>query len=254
MGIVYEAEQLRPVKRAVAIKVIKLGMDTREVITRFDAERQALAMMDHPNIARIFDAGATDDGRPYFVMEFFRGPPITRYCDEKSLSTEERLKLFVEVCDAVQHAHTKGVIHRDVKPGNILVTEIDGSPSPKVIDFGIVKATTGSLTDRTLQTESGQMLGTPEYMSPEQALLSDGSDVDTRSDVYSLGAVLYELLSGTQPFDERGVVLHIGEFQQLPIPEIRVGDSDRNQHAEQGTQYRRLPSGLFDHQKQRRGE
>jgi serine/threonine protein kinase len=201
MGVVYEAEQLRPVKRTVAIKVIKLGMDTSEVIARFDAERQALAMMDHPGIARVYDAGATETGRPYFVMEFVRGVPITRYCDEKTLSTQDRLQLFAKVCDAVQHAHMKGIIHRDLKPGNILVTEIDGEPSPKVIDFGIVKATSTSLTERTLQTEMGQLLGTPEYMSPEQARPGADGDVDTRSDVYSLGAVLYELLSGSQPFD-----------------------------------------------------
>jgi eukaryotic-like serine/threonine-protein kinase len=201
MGSVYEAEQLHPVKRTVALKVIKLGMDTREVIARFEAERQALAVMDHPAIARVYDAGATDTGRPYFVMELVNGVPITQFCDQKTLSTRDRLELFIKVCDAVQHAHTKGVIHRDLKPGNILVTEVDDVPSPKVIDFGIVKATSTPLTERTLQTELGQMLGTPEYMSPEQARPGDGIDVDTRSDVYSLGAVLYELLCGSQPFD-----------------------------------------------------
>ena len=212
MGSVYEAEQLRPVKRTVALKVIKLGMDTREVIARFDAERQALAMMDHPNIARVYDAGATDTGRPYFVMEFVRGVSITRYCDDKTLSLQQRLELFISVCEAIQHAHMKGIIHRDLKPGNILVAEIDGKPSPKVIDFGIAKATAQPLTEHTKQTDIGQMLGTPEYMSPEQAHV-ESEDVDTRSDVYSLGAVLYELLSGVQPFDATS--LRSGGYQEI---------------------------------------
>ena len=200
-GVVYMAEQAEPVRRRVALKVIKLGMDTRQVIARFEAERQALAMMDHPNIARVLDAGATDAGRPYFVMELVRGIKITDYCDQQKLSTRQRLDLFVQVCQAVQHAHQKGVIHRDLKPSNILVTEQDGKAVPKIIDFGIAKATTAApLTDKTLFTAFEQFIGTPAYMSPEQAGLG-GLDVDTRSDVYSLGVLLYELLTGKQPFD-----------------------------------------------------
>jgi serine/threonine protein kinase/tetratricopeptide (TPR) repeat protein len=201
-GVVFLAEQQTPVVRRVALKVIKLGMDTRAVIARFEAERQALAMMDHPNIARVLDAGATDAGRPYFVMELVRGEPITQYCDRAKLGTRQRLDLFIAVCQAVQHAHQKGVIHRDIKPGNVLVTVADGRPIPKVIDFGIAKATHGRLTQRTLFTEHRQLIGTPEYMSPEQAEMS-GVDIDTRSDIYSLGVLLYELLTGTTPFDPR---------------------------------------------------
>ena len=201
-GQVYMAEQEHPVRRRVALKVIKLGMDTKQVVARFEAERQALAMMDHPHIARVFEAGATASGRPYFVMELVRGVPITEYCDQNNLSTRERLELFVPVCHAVQHAHHKGVIHRDLKPGNILVTLHDGVPVPKVIDFGIAKATNHRLTERTLFTEFRQMIGTPAYMSPEQAEMS-GLDVDTRSDVYSLGVILYELLTGTTPFGDK---------------------------------------------------
>jgi serine/threonine protein kinase/Flp pilus assembly protein TadD len=200
MGVVYVAEQTQPVRRKVALKIIKPGMDTRQVIARFEAERQALAMMDHPNIARVHDGGATESGRPYFVMELVRGIPITDYCDRERLSIPERLELFVLVCRAVQHAHQKGVIHRDLKPSNILVTVIDGAAVPKVIDFGVAKATGGALTDRTLYTGFHQFVGTPLYMSPEQADLS-GIDVDTRGDVYSLGVLLYELLTGTTPFD-----------------------------------------------------
>jgi serine/threonine protein kinase/type II secretory pathway pseudopilin PulG len=203
-GRVYQAEQLEPVRREVALKVIKLGMDTRQVMARFEAERQALAMMDHPGIARVFDAGATSSGRPYFVMELVRGVSITRYCDDNRLTTRERLELFVKVCSAVQHAHQKGVIHRDLKPGNILVTMHDGVPIPKVIDFGIAKATSVRLTERTIFTESRQFVGTPEYMSPEQAEMS-GLDVDTRADVYSLGVILYELLVGRTPFDSEAL-------------------------------------------------
>ena len=199
-GLVYMAEQEEPVRRRVALKVIKLGMDTKQVIARFEAERQALAMMDHPNIARVFEAGATEAGRPYFVMELVRGIKITDYCDEHNLSTNERLDLFTQVCRAVQHAHQKGVIHRDLKPSNILVASNDGVPVPKVIDFGIAKATQGRLTDQTLFTAFEQFVGTPAYMSPEQAELTM-QDVDTRTDIYSLGVLLYELLTSRTPFD-----------------------------------------------------
>src|SRR5947207_5342275 len=195
------AGQEEPVRRRAALKVIKLGMDPKQVVARFEAERQALAMMDHPNIAKVHDAGATESGRPYFVMELVRGIPITDYCDRERLSLAERLELFVLVCRAVQHAHQKGIIHRDLKPSNILVTIIDGAAVPKVIDFGVAKATGASLTERTLYTAFQQFIGTPLYMSPEQADLS-GMDVDTRSDIYSLGVLLYELLTGTTPFDQ----------------------------------------------------
>ena len=186
MGIVYLAEQEQPFRRRVALKVIKLGMDTREVVSRFESERQAMALMEHPNIASVFDAGATVDGRPYFVMEYVPGIPITDYCDGQKLSTRARLQLFAQVCAAVQHAHQKGIIHRDLKPSNVLVMEQDGRPVPKVIDFGIAKAIKQQLTERTLFTEQGLLIGTPEYMSPEQASLGD-RDVDTRTDIYSLG-------------------------------------------------------------------
>jgi eukaryotic-like serine/threonine-protein kinase len=204
-GVVYVAEQTEPVRRRVALKVIKLGMDTRSVIARFEAERQALAMMDHPNIARVLDAGATETGRPYFVMELVRGIKITDYCDQNHLDTTQRLALFVQVCHAVQHAHQKGIIHRDIKPSNILVTLHDGVPVPKVIDFGIAKATEGRLTDLTVYTEMRQFIGTPAYMSPEQAEMS-GLDIDTRSDIYSLGVLLYELLTGHTPFDAQELI------------------------------------------------
>ena len=197
-----DTEQREPVKRRVALKIIKLGMDTREVVARFEAERQALALMDHPNIARVFDGGATETGRPYFVMELVRGVPITEYCDAARLSVKARLELLSQVCHAVQHAHQKGLIHRDLKPSNILVTVIDDHAVPKVIDFGVAKATQGPLTDKTLFTRFHQFVGTPAYMSPEQAGLG-GLDVDTRSDIYSLGVLLYELLTGVPPFDSR---------------------------------------------------
>ncbi len=201
-GVVFAAEQTEPVKRRVALKIVKLGMDTRQVIARFEAERQALALMDHPNIAKVFDAGATETGRPYFVMELVRGLPITQYCDTRRLAIAERLQLFARVCDAIQHAHQKGVIHRDIKPTNVMVTEMGEQIVPKVIDFGIAKATHATLTEKTLFTEMRQMIGTPEYMSPEQASVS-GLDIDTRTDVYSLGVLLYELLAGATPFDSR---------------------------------------------------
>ena len=203
-GVVFKAEQERPVRRLVALKVIKPGMDTGEVITRFEAERQALALMDHQNIAKVFDAGSTAAGRPYFVMELVRGSPVTDYADQRQLPTADRVALAVQVCRAVQHAHSKGIIHRDLKPSNVLVTTADDKPVPKVIDFGIAKATQGRLTDRTLFTAHRQLIGTPQYMSPEQAD-TDGIDVDTRTDVYSLGVLLYELLVGTTPLDARSL-------------------------------------------------
>ncbi|MGA2231356.1 MAG: protein kinase [Tepidisphaeraceae bacterium] len=199
-GVVYVAEQKQPIKRRVALKIIKLGMDTRAVVARFEAERQALAMMDHPNIAKVYDAGATEAGRPYFAMELVRGIKITEYCDQHKLNTKQRIELFIQICNAIQHAHQKGIIHRDVKPSNVLVTLHDGVPVPKVIDFGIAKATHGDLTDKTVYTQFQQFIGTPAYMSPEQAEMS-GLDVDTRSDIYSLGVLLYELLTGRTPFD-----------------------------------------------------
>jgi serine/threonine protein kinase/dienelactone hydrolase len=201
MAVVYMAEQTKPIRRKVALKIIKLGMDTKSVIARFEAERQALAMMDHPNIARVLDAGATETGRPYFVMELVTGVSITEYCDKNNLNTKERLELFIQVCNAVQHAHQKGIIHRDIKPTNVMVARHEGKPVPKVIDFGIAKATNQKLTEKTLFTRYAHIIGTPAYMSPEQADLGD-LDVDTRSDIYSLGVLLYELLTGTTPFSE----------------------------------------------------
>jgi hypothetical protein len=211
-GDVYLAEQTAPVRRKVALKVVKLGMDTKQVVARFEAERQALAMMDHPNIASVHDAGTTETGRPYFAMEYVPGVSLTRYCDEQRLDTDERLGLFLEVCDAVQYAHEKGIIHRDIKPSNLLVERIGDRHVAKVIDFGIAKAVGFSLTERTLYTEQGQLVGTPEYMSPEQAELSP-LNVDTRSDIYSLGVVLYELLVGTLPFDP--TVFRLGTINEM---------------------------------------
>ncbi|MEZ4387191.1 MAG: serine/threonine-protein kinase [Candidatus Krumholzibacteriia bacterium] len=227
-GTVFLAEQLEPVSREVALKVIKLGMDTRQVIARFEAERQALAMMDHPGIAKVFDAGATGSGRPYFVMELVKGEPITDYCDRRRLRTRQRLELFTRVCAAVQHAHQKGIIHRDIKPSNVLVTEVEGAAAPKVIDFGIAKATRRRLTEKTIFTQEAQFVGTPAYMSPEQAESSD-LDIDTRSDIYSLGVLLYELLAGATPFDStRLLSAGYGEIQRIirevdpPRPSARV--------------------------------
>lgn len=198
-GLVYVADQQSPIRRRVALKIIKPGMESREVLTRFEAERQAIALMDHPNIARVFDAGVTESAQPYFVMELVRGVPLTEYCDGHQLDISERLELFVEICNAVQHAHQKGIIHRDLKPSNILVTLQDGHPLVKVIDFGVAKAIGQSLTIKTMYTRFASMVGTPAYMSPEQAGMSTG-DIDTRSDIYSLGVLLYELLTGTTPF------------------------------------------------------
>jgi non-specific serine/threonine protein kinase/serine/threonine-protein kinase len=202
MGEVFEAEQERPVRRKVALKLIKWGMNTKQVVARFESERQALAMMDHPNIARVYDGGATEQGRPYFAMEFVRGEPITQYCDRHLLNTRERLKLFMQVCEGVQHAHQKGIIHRDLKPSNVLVAIQENKPVPKIIDFGVAKATEQRLTEKTVFTQMGVLIGTPEYMSPEQAEMTV-LDIDTRTDVYSLGVMLYELMTGVLPFDPK---------------------------------------------------
>jgi serine/threonine protein kinase len=215
MGAVWMAQQTEPVKRPVAVKLIKAGMDSRQVIARFEAERQARALMDHPNIARVLDAGTTDAGRPYFVMDLVRGVPITRYCDEHHLTPRQRLELFIPVCQAVQHAHQKGIIHRDLKPSNVPVALYDGRPVPKVIDFGIAKAAGQPLTDKTLVTGFGNIVGTPEYMSPEQAE-SNQLDIDTRSDIYSLGVLLYELLAGSPPFTRKELA-KVGMLEMLRV-------------------------------------
>jgi serine/threonine protein kinase len=212
-GVVFMAEQTQPVRRRVAIKILKQGMDTRHVVARFEAERQALAIMDHPSIAKVLDGGATPSGRPFFVMELVKGVPITDYCDQNHLTPRQRLELVVPVCQAVQHAHQKGIIHRDLKPSNVLVTMHDTTPVVKVIDFGVAKALGQELTDKTLFTSFAQMIGTPLYMSPEQAGQS-GLDIDTRSDIYSLGVLLYELLTGTTPFTKE-------RFRQEAYDEIR---------------------------------
>ncbi|MBN2514333.1 MAG: protein kinase [Sedimentisphaerales bacterium] len=227
MATVYMAEQKQPMSRRVALKIIKLGMDTKQVIGRFEAERQALAMMDHPNIATVLDAGTTETGRPYFVMELVRGLTITEFCDKNGLTTQERLELFVSVCRAVQHAHQRGIIHRDIKPSNVLVTLHDGKPVAKVIDFGIAKALNQRLTEKTVFTRYAQMIGTPEYMSPEQAEMS-GLDVDTRTDVFSLGVLLYELLTGTTPFDSEYLLSKgYGEMQRIIREEEPIRPSTR---------------------------
>ena len=257
MGVVYMAEQEQPVRRKVALKVIKLGMDTKQVIARFEAERQALAMMEHEHIARVLDAGSTESGRPYFVMELVRGVPINDYCDTHKLATKERLALFVDVCRAVQHAHQKGIIHRDLKPTNVLVTSHDGRPVPKIIDFGVAKATNQKLTERTLFTEFRQIIGTPEYMSPEQAEMS-GLDVDTRSDIYALGVLMYQLLTGTTPVDPTD--LRTAGFEEMtrmiredepPSPSTRIsklgGDAEaiaKNRASDAGSLSRLLQGDL----------
>jgi serine/threonine protein kinase len=258
MGIVYLAEQTQPIKRKVALKVIKPGMDSKRVIARFEAERQALALLDHPNIAHVYDAGTTENGRPYFVMEYVEGLPITEHCDRHKLTIEERLKLFIQICEAVQHAHQKGIIHRDIKPTNIIVSiEVDKS-IPKIIDFGVAKALSQPLTEKTLVTEHGQMLGTPEYMSPEQAEMT-GEDIDTRSDIYSLGILLYELLTGVLPFEaealRKGGINHARKMiceQEPKTPSTRLSRLSRekttqlakSRRAEPGALQRRLRGDL----------
>src|SRR5438128_9758519 len=258
MGVVWMAEQTEPVKRKVALKIIKPGMDSRQVIARFEAERQALAMMDHVNIARVLDGGTTggepgcvSTGRPYFVMELVHGVPITKYCDDNHLTPRERLELFVPVCQAIQHAHQKGIIHRDIKPSNVMITLYDGKPVPKVIDFGVAKATEQRLTERTLFTQYGTMVGTLEYMSPEQAEMS-GLGADTRSDIYSLGVLLYELLTGSTPLSHKRVreaayaeVLRMIKEEEPPKPSTRLSTTEElpSIAANRGLEPRKL-SGL----------
>ncbi len=235
MGVVYMAVQKEPVKRKVALKVIKPGMDTREVVTRFEGERQALALMNHESIAKVLDGGSTESGRPYFVMELVEGTPITAFCDEARYNTRQRLELFGHVCGAVQHAHQKGIIHRDLKPSNILVTNYDHVAVPKVIDFGIARAVYQPLTDQSVYTNVAQMIGTPLYMSPEQAQRS-GLDIDTRTDVYSLGVLLYELLSGSTPFEKERLqnssldeVKRVIREEDPPRPSTRVSALNADQ-------------------------
>jgi serine/threonine protein kinase len=237
MGEVWLAEQVKPIHRTVALKLIKAGMDTKAVVARFESERQALALMDHPNIARVFDAGATPEGRPYFVMEYVPGLPITEYCDKHRLTIAERLELFIQVCEGVQHAHQKAIIHRDLKPSNVLVVEQDNKPVPKIIDFGLAKATAQRLTDKTMFTELGMMLGTPEYMSPEQADQTE-QNIDTRTDVYSLGIILYQLLVGMLPFEGQTAragtleaVLRIIREQEPPKPSTKIRSLGDNSNA-----------------------
>ena len=234
MGVVYLAEQQKPLRRRVALKLIKLGMDTKDVLARFESERQALAVMNHPNIAKVHDAGSTEQGRPYFVMEYVQGVPITDYCDRHRLTTRERLEAFIPVCQAIHHAHQKAIIHRDVKPSNILVSVEDGRPVPKVIDFGVAKATSQRLTERTLFTQHGMLVGTPEYMSPEQAEMT-GLDIDVTTDIYSLGVVLYELLAGALPFDPQALraaghdeMRRIIREEDPPKPSTRVSTLGAN--------------------------
>ena len=253
MGEVWLAEQTHPVRRQVALKVIKAGMDTAQVVTRFEAERQALAMMDHPAIATVYDGGSTPEGRPYFAMEYVKGEPITTYCDRQRLTTQSRLALFMQVCEGVQHAHQKGIIHRDLKPSNVLVTIQDDHPVPKIIDFGVAKATAQHLTERTLYTELGVMIGTPEYMSPEQAEMG-GLDIDTRTDVYALGVILYELLTGALPFDRKELrQAGFAEIQRTirekepPRPSTRItqlGPASTEAATNRHTEPRRLASEL----------
>jgi serine/threonine protein kinase len=231
MGVVYMAEQEQPVRRKVALKIIKPGMDSRQVVARFEAERQALAMMDHLHIAKVFDGGVTATGRPYFIMELVHGVPITKFCDDNQLTPRQRLELFVPVCQAIQHAHQKGIIHRDVKPSNVLVTMYDDKPVPKVIDFGVAKATDQRLTEKTMFTQFGTLVGTFEYMSPEQAEMN-ALGVDTRSDIYSLGVLLYELLTDTTPLEQRRLreaaydeVLRLIREEEAPRPSLRISTS-----------------------------
>lgn len=251
MGLVYLAEQEEPIRRQVAVKLIKLGMDTREVIARFETERQVLALMSHPHIAKVFEAGATEQGRPYFVMEYTEGVPITEYCDRHRLSVRRRLDLFIQVCGAIQHAHQKGIIHRDVKPSNLLVEMHEGEPVPKVIDFGIAKATQQKLAEKTVFTRYGRWIGTPAYMSPEQAEMSE-LEVDSRADIYALGVLLYEILAGTLPFDPETLRRHSDEevrrilrTEEPPSPSARVtGEAARARRTERAALAKRLRGDL----------